>query len=672
VAVTWQDTSIALYVDGQQRSGRDDAHPPDVLGATIYVGSASWQGQQADAVLDELRISDVPRIGQSSVVPYRILVADRYNHRLQAFDELGRFVTAFGEHGAGLGQFDEPRGLAATDQGLVVVADSDNDRLQILAFDGFEFTPVREVQAGLSSPTGVALYGQDRIVVADTGNDRIVVLDMDGNLLAGHTGPNDGYTGPFSLPQGVLAECATGDIVVADQGNQRVVRILDALPILANFAATPISGRVPLTVTFTNASCGNYTSSLWDLGDGLTSTMTHAVHTYTQPGVYTVTLTASGPTGSTVETRPAYIRVWAEQGICLPLVLKGEEPPPPTPTPEPGDCYPQQVAAPSVGRTPHGLAVDGAGGRLLVGNHEDDTLSVIDITIYDLLETVSAGDGPNGVAHDPGSDRIYVANRNANTVTVLRGSDYGLVAAVAVGSLPNGVAVDPGGRRVYVANFGSGTLSVIDGDSLDVIDTIPVGAEPSMVTVNQVTGKVYVTLHGEGRVAAIDGAGSVTSVDLQSAGPYGVTVDQVNNHVYVATIDSARIVVVDGSTDTLLGWAEIRRSGGGEPVPLRLVAVDPLLGASGHLFVTTTGEDGGWDRVLMLPKGWNEGFAQPIALELDEPREGIALEAASHRVFVSSRAGDLVAVYLDGEPPCPGNFALAGEYQVSVVPRAGW
>jgi hypothetical protein len=95
-----------------------------------------------------------------------------------------------------------------------------------------------------------------------------------------------------------------------------------------------------------------------------------------------------------------------------------------------------------------------------------------------------------------------------------------------------------------------------------------------------------------------------------------------------------------------------------------MIAVNPLIGTSGHIFATTTGEDGGWDKFLMLPKGWPEYFARAYAQPLDEPQEGIHFEPSSLRVFVTSRADDLVAAYLDGEPACPTNFvsgAAAGQ-----------
>ncbi|MBN1660406.1 MAG: hypothetical protein JXA93_18550 [Anaerolineae bacterium] len=228
VAVTWHDTDIALYVDGQMRDSSPSAHVPDTLAETMNVGSTHWTSEQAEAVIDEFRISDVPRIGTSSGFPYRILVADSGNHRLQAFDEMGNFVTAFGTWGSEPGQFHLPQGVAASEDGRVIVADAVNNRLQVLGFDGFVLSFQQIITAGLDSPVGVSLYGPDRIVVADTGNNRVVVLDETGTLVAQFTAPNDGYPGSFNQPRGALAT-ANGDIVVADTGNQRVVTIFGGL-----------------------------------------------------------------------------------------------------------------------------------------------------------------------------------------------------------------------------------------------------------------------------------------------------------------------------------------------------------------------------------------------------------------------------------------------------------
>jgi len=81
----------------------------------------------------------------------------------------------------------------------------------------------------------------------------------------------------------------------------------------AVFGATPLSGYAPLPVTFSNAStpAGELTAYLWDFGDGSSSTAISPTHLYSQAGVYSVTLTASGPDGAHSLTRPAYISVTA-------------------------------------------------------------------------------------------------------------------------------------------------------------------------------------------------------------------------------------------------------------------------------------------------------------------------------------------------------------------------
>jgi hypothetical protein len=64
VIVTWHDNNIALYIDGLQVESSSNAHVPDRLGDTISIGSMSAEGSfQANAIIDELRISDVPRTG---------------------------------------------------------------------------------------------------------------------------------------------------------------------------------------------------------------------------------------------------------------------------------------------------------------------------------------------------------------------------------------------------------------------------------------------------------------------------------------------------------------------------------------------------------------------------------------------------------------------------------
>jgi len=87
-------------------------------------------------------------------------------------------------------------------------------------------------------------------------------------------------------------------------------------PPIADFSADPTFGEAPLLVTFTDLSTGNITNWSWNFGDGTSSTQQDPTHTYVAPGLYTVSLSTSGPGGSDTETKVDYVQI--ESGIADP------------------------------------------------------------------------------------------------------------------------------------------------------------------------------------------------------------------------------------------------------------------------------------------------------------------------------------------------------------------
>ena len=79
----------------------------------------------------------------------------------------------------------------------------------------------------------------------------------------------------------------------------------------AAFTADVKRGKVPLGVKFADTSTGGVpTSWYWDFGDGTTSDDAKtAVHTFTKPGTYTVTLTVTNDGGSDTVSKANYITV---------------------------------------------------------------------------------------------------------------------------------------------------------------------------------------------------------------------------------------------------------------------------------------------------------------------------------------------------------------------------
>jgi len=78
---------------------------------------------------------------------------------------------------------------------------------------------------------------------------------------------------------------------------------------IAEFSATPTSGKLPLTVKFTDKSTGVPAAWKWSFGDGTTSTKQNPTHEYLQEGNYKVTLTVTNAAGSNTTTKKNYIKI---------------------------------------------------------------------------------------------------------------------------------------------------------------------------------------------------------------------------------------------------------------------------------------------------------------------------------------------------------------------------
>ena len=100
---------------------------------------------------------------------------------------------------------------------------------------------------------------------------------------------------------------ASGDNMVA-AGAVLITEYAEDAPVAA-FTADPTSGTAPLPVQFTDGSTGTITSRTWDFGDGFTSYDQNPVHTYVDPGTYSVNLTVTGPGGSDSEVKTGYITI---------------------------------------------------------------------------------------------------------------------------------------------------------------------------------------------------------------------------------------------------------------------------------------------------------------------------------------------------------------------------
>jgi len=105
--------------------------------------------------------------------------------------------------------------------------------------------------------------------------------------------------------------------------DQATARVTATLFLRAGFEHNaPVS--LGQAVVFTNTTAGvppiSYT---WDLGDGITSTLTNPTHTYAAAGFYLVTLRAFSPYGEGLAADMVEVLSPAGYTTFLPVVTKG-------------------------------------------------------------------------------------------------------------------------------------------------------------------------------------------------------------------------------------------------------------------------------------------------------------------------------------------------------------
>lgn len=98
----------------------------------------------------------------------------------------------------------------------------------------------------------------------------------------------------------------------------------------AGFDADSVFGHAPWTVNFTDASPNAPSGPfLYEFGDGSEATTADASHTYTEPGIFSVSFTASGPSGPHTRTDPNLIVVVEDtveyESILLPSAFGSKE-----------------------------------------------------------------------------------------------------------------------------------------------------------------------------------------------------------------------------------------------------------------------------------------------------------------------------------------------------------
>src|SRR5499426_3784900 len=84
------------------------------------------------------------------------------------------------------------------------------------------------------------------------------------------------------------------------------------------------------------------------------------------------------------------------------------------------------------GRIDH-LTVDLKRNRLFVAELENDTVAVVDLDAYQVMQVISGLKKPQGLGYHTSTDTLYVANGGDGSAAVFRGDDYREITRIPLG-----------------------------------------------------------------------------------------------------------------------------------------------------------------------------------------------------------------------------------------------
>lgn len=217
--------------------------------------------------------------------------------------------------------------------------------------------------------------------------------------------------------------------------------------------------------------------------------------------------------------------------------------------------------------------VNNYGGPSGKGSGNANTVSVVDLSINNVIQEITVGLAPADLAISPDCKKIYVANYetgNPGTGTV---SIIDVITRVVIGTIkgfsgPFNIRITPNGLFAYVSNFGSNnfspfgnTVSIISLTTNQISKTLTLGIQPSGIAISPNGKRVYVTNYntlyqnpinfnnltaGQGLVSIIDAEKQIVCSKTIEVGlsPANAIVSQDNTKLYVSTYTSNVVNIV--------------------------------------------------------------------------------------------------------------------------------
>lgn len=214
-------------------------------------------------------------------------VADSGNNRVQVLSNTGTVLAIWTGRGSATGVLDTPQGVTLDGSGNAYVADTLNNRVQVFDSAGVFVRAFGSAGTGdgqFNAPTDLVIAPSGNLLVVDKGNNRVQILTTTGTFVS-KFGTSGTGNGQFSSPQGIGVDTA-GNIYVADTNNARMQRFTSAgvyVDSITSSVSAPLSAPVDVAL---DSSSNIY----------LLDQTRAQLHVYTSARAYVRTIGSSGST----------------------------------------------------------------------------------------------------------------------------------------------------------------------------------------------------------------------------------------------------------------------------------------------------------------------------------------------------------------------------------------
>ena len=146
-----------------------------------------------------------------------LYVVDRYNHRVQVFQQDDKFAFMFGSKGSNPGQFQCPIRIAIDTDNRVLVSDHNGNHISLFSHTGSFISRIT-----CDRPVAIIVSPDGHIIAGCDGDNNKIRVWSPTHQLIGQFGKRGSQQGEFSGINGIAINYSTGSVYVVEYINKRL------------------------------------------------------------------------------------------------------------------------------------------------------------------------------------------------------------------------------------------------------------------------------------------------------------------------------------------------------------------------------------------------------------------------------------------------------------------